>query len=308
MNRNGKKTLLAAWGLAFLFSCGHRAEPSDTPTSGHIKISVDETFNPVMDAELDVFHSLYKYAVLNAAYVPEAQAVKDLLADSARLVVLSRELNAGELKYFEGLKLYPRSVKIATDAIALITHPENNDTALTMEQLQMIFTGKAGNWNLLDPQNESAELRVVFDNTNSSTARYIKEKFNTELPAYCFAANANSEVVSYVSQHKYALGVIGVNWISDSDDSTSVEFLEKIHVLRIISDSTDARGKQPYQAYIAQGSYPLTRNIYMITREARSGLASGFMAFVASDKGQRIVLKAGLVPATMPVRIVGFGN
>ena len=61
---------------------------------------------------------------------------------------------------------------------------------------------------------------------------------------------------------------------------------------------------QPYQAYMAQGKYPLLRDVVMISREARSGLASGFMAFVASDKGQRIVLKSGLVPATMPIRII----
>ncbi len=303
------KLRITAWlFLFFLSACKQGSNPTDTPTSGHIMISVDETFYPVLDAEIAVFHSLYKYAVINPTYVSEAQAVKDLLTDSSRLIVLSRELNAEELKYFEGLKLFPRTVKIATDAIALVTHPENKDTALTIEQLELLFTGKAGNWNLLDSLNESMELRVVFDNTNSSTARFIKEKFKTELPAYCFAANNNTEVVNYVAEHKNAIGVIGVNWISDSDDSTSIDFMKKTNVLRIISDSSDMRGKQPYQAYIAQGAYPLTRDIYMITREARSGLANGLMAFVASDKGQRIILKSGLVPATMPVRIVGFGN
>lgn len=307
-----KRTVPVIFFLSFCFliysSCNQSSGPTDTPTAGHIRISVDETFFPVFDAELSVFHSLYKYAVINPAYVPEGQAIKDLLADSSRLVILTRELNANELKYFEEQKLFPRSVKIATDAIALITHPGNTDTTLTLAQVEQIFTGKIKNWNLLATQNEAAEMRVVFDNTNSSTARYIKEKFKTELPAYCFAVNNNAEVVNYVAEHKNALGVIGVNWISDSDDSTSVDFMQRVNVLRIISDSTDTRGKQPYQAYIAQGAYPLTRDVYMITREARSGLASGLMAFVASDKGQRIILKSGLVPATMPVRIVGFGN
>lgn len=309
-----ERNQIALFGVAFaillggLFGCNQSGKVDDTPTSGHMKISVDETFYPVFDAEVAVFHSLYKYAVVKATYVPEGQAIKDLLADSSRLIVMSRELNAEELKYFEGVKIIPRSVKVATDAIALVTHPSNTDTALTMQQLEQIFTGKAENWNMLDAANPAQELRVVFDNTSSSTARYIKEKFKTELPAYCFAVDKNAEVVKYVAEHPNALGVIGVNWISDSDDSTSMDFMEKVNVLRIISDTSDLRGRQPYQAYIAQGTYPLTRDIYMITREARSGLASGLMAFVASDKGQRIILKSGLVPATMPVRIVGFGN
>ncbi|MDZ4844741.1 MAG: substrate-binding domain-containing protein [Chitinophagales bacterium] len=307
----GVRQLLTAvflFSILFLSSCKQGNAPTDNPTSGHIKISVDETFYPFFDAEIAVFHSIYRFAVINAAYVSEGQAVKDLLADSTKLIVISRELNADEMKYFEEQKLFPKALKIATDAIALVTHPENKDTALTMQQLELLFTGKADNWNLLDAQNDPLEIRVIFDNTNSSTARFIKEKFNTELPAYCFAANNNAEVVKYVAEHKNALGVIGVNWISDSDDSTSIDFMDKVNVLRIISDSSDTRGKQPYQAYIAQGSYPLTRNIYMVSSEARSGLATGLTAFVASDPGQRIILKAGLVPATMPVRILGFGN
>src|SRR6187431_1604780 len=114
-----------------MFACRQSTAPDDTPTSGHIRISVDETFYPVFDSEVAVFHSLYKYAVINPVYVSEGQAIKDLLADSSRLVVMSRELNAEEMKYFEGLKLIPRSLKIATDAIALVTHPDNKDTALT---------------------------------------------------------------------------------------------------------------------------------------------------------------------------------
>ncbi len=68
--------------------------------------------------------------------------------------------------------------------------------------------------------------------------------------------------------------------------------------------SDDSAFYQPYQAFIAQKQYPLLRDVIMISREARAGLASGFMAFIASDKGQRIVLTSGLVPATMPIRIV----
>lgn len=71
-----------------------------------------------------------------------------------------------------------------------------------------------------------------------------------------------------------------------------------------MSVAGDSAHFKPYQAYLALKYYPLSRRITMLSREARSGLASGFMAFVASERGQRIVLKAGLVPTTMPLRIV----
>jgi phosphate transport system substrate-binding protein len=65
---------------------------------------------------------------------------------------------------------------------------------------------------------------------------------------------------------------------------------------------------QPYQGYLAQGTYPLKREVFIISREARAGLGTGFASFITGDKGQRIILKSGLVPASMPVRIVGFSE
>jgi phosphate transport system substrate-binding protein len=113
--------------------------------------------------------------------------------------------------------------------------------------------------------------------------------------------NNNEAVIDYVSQNKNALGLIGLEWISDKDDSVSNSFLNRIRVMSVAGDSTHFK---PYQAYLALKYYPLVRRITMLSREPRHGLGTGFMAFVASERGQRIVLKAGLVPVTMPIRIV----
>jgi phosphate transport system substrate-binding protein len=63
---------------------------------------------------------------------------------------------------------------------------------------------------------------------------------------------------------------------------------------------------QPYQAYILQRTYPLVREVYIINRESRSGLGTGFASFVAGNKGQSIINLSGLLPATRPVRIMEF--
>lgn len=292
---------------SFFASCGGNGTELDTPTSGDIKISADETFYPVVDAELQVFQALYTKAKVTPQYGSEQQAMKDLFDDSVRLAIVARDLTDDEKKFFEQLTIKPRITKVAIDAIALITNPENHDSILTIQQVSDLFTGKTSSWKTIDDKSDLNDIQVVFDNNGSSTARYIKEKFKIDsFPAYCSAVKTNQEVVNYVAEHKGAIGVIGVNWISDGTDTTARDFLTKIQVIRISTDSTGPRGEQPYQAYIAKGTYPLTRNIYIISREARSGLGTGFASFVAGDKGQRIILKSGLMPATMPVRIVGF--
>jgi phosphate transport system substrate-binding protein len=105
--------------------------------------------------------------------------------------------------------------------------------------------------------------------------------------------------------------VIGVNWISDRRDSTSIRFLKKVNVVGISRSDNPASEDdyiQPYQGYLAQGTYPLRREVFIVSREARAGLGTGFASFITGDKGQRIILKSGLVPASMPVRIVGFAQ
>ena len=303
---------LLVTALAATFSaCGSSGRELDTPTSGHIKISVDETFEPIFKSEVHTFESLYKYAKIDAAYKPEGQVVQDLLNDTIRFAVLTRHLTDKEKEQLASQKLTPRETKIAVDGIALVVHKENTDTTLTLDQVRNIFTGKVTNWRQLDPAAAAGEITIVFDNSNSSTSRFLTDSItgNQPLPANVYASKSNSNLIDYVSQNRNAIGVIGVNWISDRDDSTATNFLKKIKVVGISTSSNPASVDdyiQPYQAYLHQGTYPLLREVFIISKEARSGLGTGFASFITGDKGQRIILKSGLVPASMPVRIIGL--
>ncbi|QMU27001.1 PstS family phosphate ABC transporter substrate-binding protein [Adhaeribacter radiodurans] len=297
--------------VAGIFACNREGKIEDTPTSGTIKISVDEAFAPIIDSHVYAFQKFYKYAKVNASYKSEAETVKDLLQDSARLIVISRPLTDDEKKVFEQQKIIPRITKIAVDGVALITHPSNPDTTFTMEEVRTIFSGKVTSWRQLNPSSKLSDITIVFDNAGSSTARYITDSVINKqpLPKKIFAAKTNKALVDYVAQNPNALGVIGVNWISDFDDSTSIGFLRKIKVAAV-SNNPDKEVTeafvQPFQGYLAQKSYPLRRNVYIVSREARAGLGTGFASFVAGDKGQRIILKSGLVPASVPVRIISI--
>jgi phosphate transport system substrate-binding protein len=132
-----------------------------------------------------------------------------------------------------------------------------------------------------------------------------------ELSKNCFAVNSNPDVIDYVANNKNAIGLIGIAWISDRDDSTSNSFIHKIRVAELVPhdpEHAEAATMKPYQAYIALKQYPLWRKVQIVSREARVGLGTGFASFVASDRGQRIILKSGLVPALAPVRIVQLNN
>jgi len=85
-----------------------------------------------------------------------------------------------------------------------------------------------------------------------------------------------------------------------------MSFNDKIKVMYVsrYEHATLENSYQPYQAYIALDDYPMTRNVYILLSDPRSGLSTGFTSFVMSDRGQKIILKSGILPATQPVRIV----
>jgi phosphate transport system substrate-binding protein len=274
----------------------------DTPTSGFLKIAIDESLRPLMDAEISVFEALYKRADMESLYYPEAEAIDALMSDSVRLAIVTRRFTQEEKDYFKKIKITPTELDVAISAVALIVHQDNPDTLINMDQITALLQGKINRWSELGSKN-NAGIEIVFDNANSGLIRHLKDSVAEveSLPANTFAVKNNEAVIDYVSQNKNALGLIGLEWISDKDDATSNAFLSKITVMSVAGDSTHFK---PYQAYLALKYYPLARRITMLSREARKGLASGFMAFVASERGQRIVLKAGLVPVTMPLRVV----
>jgi phosphate transport system substrate-binding protein len=276
-----------------------------------VTIVCDESYQPLISVESDTFHSIYQYAKIHVKYLPEGEAFKELIQnDSVRLIISSRELNQSEKDYFNSRKLIPRVTKIAIDAVALVINNENSDSLLKFRQLDQIINGKIGSWKQINPSSKLDSIVVVFDKSGSSNARYLQKLFLNEqqpLPKNWFATNSNADVAEYVSKNKNAIGVISVNWISDRDDEMTDQFLSKVRVVELSPPDSSLQSNdffKPYQAYIYLKQYPLIRDVYIISREGRNGLGTGFAAFVAGDQGQRIIRLMGMLPATMPVRMV----
>jgi phosphate transport system substrate-binding protein len=297
--------------IALFSGCGDalKSKYDDTPTSGNVPIVVDESYEPLVGVELDTFMKLYKYATVRPSYLPESEVFKRLLNDdSVRIAIVSRELNEQEKAAMAAQKIVPRNTKVAVDAVALVINNQNPDSQLVYNQLSAIIRGDLYRWNQLNPGGLSDSIRVVFDKSGSANTRFLKETFlgDREFPKNCFATNSNAAVIDYVSQTRGAIGVVGVNWISDREDEDVERFLSKVRVVEL-SSREDSIGNEyfgPFQAYIALKKYPLIRDVIIISREGRNGLGTGFASFFAGDQGQRLVRLSGMLPANMPVRII----
>jgi phosphate transport system substrate-binding protein len=310
VNGSVKTSIIIVAFVMALYSCNNLGveKHTDTATTGNAAIATDETFQPIVEAILPVYHAIYKYAKIKVNYLPEVDAINLLLKDSVKLAIVPRPLTANEVSYFNEKQIFPKEVKIALDGIAVLVNKKNTDTLLTVEQLRDIFLGKITRWEQINPSSTLGELKVIFDNPNSSIVRYVVDSITKSniLSDKLSAMKYNRDVVELVSNTPNAIGLIGVSWVSDKDDPACLSFLKNISVVAISKNNkaTPENSFQPFQAYIATGKYALTRYIYMINTEPRAGLATGFSAFAAGDKGQRIILKTGILPYTQPVRII----
>lgn len=303
-------------------SRGNRALRTDTPTSGIARIVVDECLAPIIQQQIDVFEGTYPGATIIPIYTNEKTAYQILADDSVRVLVGTRKLTANEEQKVDKRRQRLLQKNLAIDGVTLILNKVNVDTLITVDNVKKIMSGEITNWNQLDPNSKLGEITVVFDSPNSSTARYISDSILNKQPfggnVRSMAADSvmseniklmtpNQMVVDYVQQNKSALGVVGVNWVSNPSDTTGLSFSPQVNVMSV-GTGEEINGKisfyKPFPAFMKMGLYPFSRNVYIIITDSQGGLPSGFVSFAAGEIGQRIIFKSGLFPATIPSRVV----
>lgn len=284
--------------LLFVFSCQKKSDTKiDTILEGKATIYVDESILPIIEDEEAVFETQYN-AKLHLVAQSENEVLNSLLNDTAKIAILTRKLSSQELKVLEGKKITPRITPFATDAVAFIKNKAANDTIIPLQDVIDFINGKS-----------VANIKgLVFDNANSSTVRYISELSGVTVTNQknVFSFKTNEEVIKYVAENNGMIGVIGMNWIFQPPLELQ-DAVDKVNVLGVkAKDSKEY--VFPTQDNLAQGKYPLARHLYVINCQGYSGLGMGFASFLGGERGQRIILKSGLVPERVPTRKIMIKN
>jgi phosphate transport system substrate-binding protein len=267
----------------------------DKITYGKAIIVADESLYPIVDDEHQIFSNNYNRAKIDIVYKPQIEVLNQFLNDTIDIAILPRKLTDKEAKVYEDRKIIVRQTKFAIDGIALITGKSNTDTLITVKEIIGSLRGQI-----------NKDKIFVFDNPNSSTVEYLMKLSGVkEFPKNIYALKTNADVIKYVKENPKTIGIVSVAWIKRptpevADDVNSVKFL-----------SVKAEGgdyEKPSQSNLKLSVYPLTRDLYIINCQGKAGLGTGFAAFVASELGQRIILKSGLAPDSLPSRQIRIRN
>jgi len=297
---NKRILYLLGFLAVLLFSCQQDdGKDKQSYTSGTEKILVDESLAPIIEDQAYVFESTYSNAKLNLIMKSENELINLFLDDTAQVAILSRMLTPDERSHFENKKIKIRVNRFAIDGIALIVHRSVKDSTAKVEDIIKVLKGE-----------RSSIGSLVFDNANSSTVRYFRELagVNTLPESGVYALKSNAEVIRYVHDNPGAIGVVGVNWMVQppAELEEQVAQLKILGVKNVEGEPGSDDFYRPNQNDIALGSYPLTRSLYIINCEGGPGLGTGFASFIAGERGQRIVLKSGLLPDSIPPRQINI--
>ena len=285
----GRSCLLLAFFS--IGSCGEkeREEAPDNFYKGTIHISCDESFKPVMDAQVDVYQNSFPDAKIIVHYKPEADCLRDMAVDSIRMIIATRGFSEMERAFMlDSLKVQPTSSIIAKDAIAVIVNPNNPDSFFTMNRIRDLVSGKL-----------KENLIPVFDGTRAtSTVRFMLDSVLrvSTLGQNVVAAQSSQGVVDYVANTPNAVGFLGVSWVGNQEDTLQKSFLKKVRIARL--ESTDSVGGfvQPVQYLIYTRTYPMIRDLVYVLKEKHIGLGTAFANFLKSSRGQLVFRRAYLQP------------
>lgn len=294
--------VLIIFTVLFLWSCennGRVGFETDTHGRGKAMIMIEESFKPLFETCIYTFESQFPHADVIPSYRTEGQIINDFFEGKVKTICISRDFTKEEKAALRKKNVEVRSDRIAYDGVTLIVHPENPDSAITVDRLKRIIMGKDTVWPGL-----KSKINVVYDQVSSANFNYLRNLVgSTNFPSNIFAVKSNVEVINYVKKNKSALGVIGLNWISDQDDFDVKDFVKGLKVMAV-SESSSKPYFKPYAGLIYTREYPLRREIWMINKGKRSGIHTGFVLFMIGEKGQTIITKSALVPATAPVRLI----
>ncbi len=274
-------------------------DSNDQFTSGTYNFVFDESISPILDQEMYVFKSLYTEAKPQVNYQPENKILDLILNNKARFAIMARSLNANEIRIFNNKGLPPKIGKVAYDAITLIVGRNVSDTTMSINQVKSLFNSST-----------KSTKNLVFDNPNSSVLNYLKSSFDIKNlnQKNIYAVKNSKEVIKYVANHDNAIGFISYSWLIEPD-SDYADAVKNVKIVGIKNDNLKDKTLNyftPSQSTLALKQYPLMRSVYVIDCTGKIGLGTGFASFLQSERGQKIVLRSGLLPDSMPTREVNI--
>jgi phosphate transport system substrate-binding protein len=223
--------------------------------------------------------------------------IKALSSGTAEIANSSREIKPKEVEQAQAAGLDPLEHVVAYDGIAVIVHPSNPLTEISVEQLSDIYSGRVRDWARVACRAEvgargMGEIQVVSRDSASGTYEAFKELVvmlggsdkSRDYAAVALKQISSQAVLALVARTKGAIGYVGMGYVGES-----------VKMLRV----APMGGGEAVAATVENartGEYPVSRALYCYTDGEPTGVLKEYLDWIKGPEGQAIVGELGFVP------------
>lgn len=256
---------------------------------GTIEAIGSTTVLPIATAWAKAYAEVAPEVSVNVAGGGSGSGIEALINGTADIADASRGIKDSEIEQAQAAGVEPVEHTIAYDGIAAAVHPSNPVDHLTMQQLSDIYSGQVTQWSEVGVDG-LGEITVVGRDASSGTYGSWEEMVvqaeddTREYATGMLQMQSNEAVRSTVANTPGAIGYIGLGYVDDTVKAVPVA----------PEDGADAVA--PSEATVADGSYPISRSLYMYTNGEPTGIIKAFLDWGMSADGQKLVAEEGFVP------------
>lgn len=216
--------------------------------------------------------------------------IASILSGTCDIAQSSRDLKHEELLKAKSLGKPIFQTVVGLDGLALVVHPNNPVSELTLDQLSDIFTGKITNWKILGGKN--LPILILSRERNSGTHVYFLEQVlrggksdgKEEFSNSALMMPSSQAIAQEVETSEAAIGYVGLGYVTPKQ--------------KVLGIAKTPKGPfvHPSIETAQNGTYLISRPLYFLTRGEPAGEVKDFVGFVTSPEGQEIVRMLDFVP------------
>lgn len=262
-----------------LVACGSESKTDDTKTddqpaalTGTVSTDGSTSMEKIIGALSESFMAQNSGVTVNYNPTGSGSGITAVQEGTCDIGLSSRALKDEEKS--AGLK----ETVLAYDGIAIIVHPDNPVSDLSVEQLAKLYTGEITNWK--DVGGNDAEVVLIGREAASGTRDGFESITGTKDKCqYRQELTSTGDVITAVSQNPDAIGYASLASVKDSVKALNVD------------------GVTPSEATVKDGSYKVQRPFVLVTMEGKelSPAAQAFFDYAISSDAASIIAKAGAV-------------
>jgi phosphate transport system substrate-binding protein len=272
--------------IATLAGCGRGGDRSATT----LQIKGSDTMVNLTQAWAEEYMKTHPGISIAVTGGGSGTGITAMINNTCDLAQVSREMKESEIAMARKKGIEPNKVVVALDGLAVIVHPSNPVSQLTIDQLADIYIGRTINWKQLGGRD--AKIVLLSREVNSGTHVYFKEHVlrhgnpggKEEFTPEALLLPSSQAISDEASQNPNAIGYFGMGYVT-----TMVKVLK-------IAMNRESPFVLPTIATTQDNSYPISRPLIFYSKGEPAGLVKEFLGYVLSAGGQIVVQKLDFVP------------